>query len=81
MLQSKRKFFKTVVRVTVLSEDAPAEFDTLSELGRMIDSGYEVGQVAVLKRVQLSPRAAAQALSRYGSEPGFFQLKGNGEDV
>ena len=81
MPQSKRKFFKTVVRVTVLNEDVPIEFDALTELEHAIDSGDEVVQIAVLKQVQLTPRAAARALSRYGSEPEFFQLNGNGEDV
>ena len=76
----KRKFFKTVIRMTILSEDAPV-FGSLAEIERAVDDGDLVGQVSVLKQIQISPRATARALSRYGSEPGFFQLKGNGEDL
>lgn len=78
---SKRKFFRTLVRVEVLSEDHPAEFDDLEDLAYSTNEGPYVGRMLVLKPDRLTGKEAADQLYRMGSEPGFFMLDDNGEDV
>ena len=78
---SKRKFFKTIIKVTVLSEDAAVAFDSLAGLGSFIMTGDGVGKTEVVKTERLAPSHAAQQLLRLGSEPEFFKLNSHGEDV
>lgn len=81
MKPSQRKFFKTTIHVTVLSEDVPVEFSNLAELGHQIRDGDCCGKYEVKKQIRIQPHQAAQQLLRLGSEPGFFKLNGHGEDV
>lgn len=77
---SKRSFFRTVVLVTVLSEDHEPEFDDLGELARMIEQGPLVGDMTVVEPRKLSGREMADALYAARSEPGFFGLDDEGND-
>jgi hypothetical protein len=80
MPQSKRKFHKTVLRVTVLSEE-PYEFTSLSQTASDIDDGPCSGEVEVVSTKILSALQAAHALEKQASDPGFFNLTEKGEDA
>lgn len=77
----KRKFYKTVVKVEVLTEDQPAEFETLEDLSYMITEGEASGKYEVTSSRGISARKCAEALIAQGSDPEFFQLDENGKDL
>jgi hypothetical protein len=80
MAQSKRKFYKTEIKVIVLSED-PYNYESLSQVAFDIEEGECSGQVKVEKQSKLSGELMAQALQEQGSDPQFFQLTEEGEDI
>lgn len=75
-----RRFFKTIVKVTVLTEDYPPEFDDLHELAHTIDQGDASGSYTVSTE-KISAVTAAKGLRAQGSDPEFFQLDSNGKDI
>jgi hypothetical protein len=77
---SKRKFYKTVLKVVVLSEE-PFEWDSLEGVATAITDGGCSGDVKEVGSVLMSGREAAKALMDQGSDPGFFRLDEDGEDV
>tara|TARA_Y100000310_G_C20395525_1_gene674913 strand:- start:157 stop:399 length:243 start_codon:yes stop_codon:yes gene_type:complete len=74
----KRRFYKTVIEVEVLSEDEPYEFADLERLLYDITEGHFSGDIKVKGSDELSPRGAAQALLRQRSDPEFFGLDDEG---
>lgn len=81
-----KKFFRTIVRVVVLTEDAPLgsgdyeDMDTdLADIAHLIDSGPAVGTVDIQKVDILTEKQMAKALIKAGSEPGFFNLPEEGD--
>lgn len=80
MAQSKRKFYKTEIKVTVLSED-PYDYESLSQVAFDIEGGDCSGEVKVIKKERLTGKEAAKALQKQGSDPEFFQLTEEGEDI
>lgn len=82
-MASDRKFFRTVLEVEVLSEDPydPTSKE-LEDVATDITTGDCSGdvQVKVANEVLDGP-AAAEALRKQGSDPGFFQLTDEGDDT
>lgn len=78
---AKRKFFKTVVTVEVLSEDFPVSSTDLGEIHEMITTGDCSGVVKITSAEELSPQHAARALVEQGSDPEFFDLHEDGSNV
>ena len=77
---TKRKFYKTTLKVVVLSE-YPLEYDSLKDVSYLIAQGDCSGEIIDDKRVTLSGRQTAKALIKQGSEPGFFQIDKDGNDT
>ncbi len=78
----KRKFYKTTFTVTVLSEDEPISEDlSLEEIERGFTSGDWSGQVTSEGSEELSAQEAAYELMEQGSDPSFFRLTEDGEDL
>lgn len=75
-----RKFYRTKIVVEVLSED-PYYETNLSNVARDIYSGECVGSVDCEDSKVLSGQEAAAALSEFGSEPAFFNLDDDGNDL
>lgn len=80
MSQSKRKFHKTVITVTVLSED-PFEWDDLEYVAYAITNGDCSGKIDETDHKVLSAKQAAKALQEQGSDPEFFRINDKGEDI
>ena len=76
---STRKFYRTVVKVVVLSESPLEEMD-LDGLHFAITDGDCSGQVNYASPKVLTGPQAARALRAQGSDAGFFQLTDRGED-
>jgi hypothetical protein len=72
----KKKFFKTVWMVTVLSEDRPTAPDlSLADLAYEIDEGECVGQCGIIRVRELTEREVRTELVKMGSDPSFFGLE------
>jgi hypothetical protein len=81
MSPSTRRFYKQIFTVTVLSEDSPVDESIgLSDLGAYITDGDGSGQITCVTEEIDAPTAAALLLDQ-GSEPEFFMLTEDGDDV
>lgn len=78
----EKKFYKTVITVTVLSECGPVSPNAnLDLIARQIDSGDWSGQVETDGGVEITPAEAAKELAAQGSDPGFFMLDVAGNPI
>lgn len=77
---SKRKFYRTVVQVEVLSEE-PYDFEDLEQVRYDITEGHCSGQVTTLPTEEVDGPAMAKLLRGQGSDPEFFELDEQGNDV
>lgn len=78
---SKRKFYRTVLQVEILSE-APFAFETLQDVAYQITDGPCSGDITEIawNEVKTGPEMA-ELLQAQRSDPEFFQLTVNGEDT
>jgi len=77
-----RKFYKTIIQVEVLSEDNPiGDYVDLADLAYEITDGECSGNVEVKEKIELTGKQAADALENQGSDPSFFRLDDDGNDV
>ena len=78
-MPNTRKFFKTTITFEVLTEDGPLpDITDLDAIHFAITSGDASGMITERSSVELTPREAAQALMKQGSDPGFFMLDEEG---
>jgi len=81
---SKRKFYKTVYSVEVLSEEPIEDIDAfvgLKDLHYMITDGDCVGRTTFVNEVVMTGKETADALHKIASKPGFFMLDDDGNDT
>ena len=81
MPKSKRKFYKTTYTFTVLSEEPLPDSLSLSDLDYETMDGHCSGQFGETLVEELDGETAAKALIEQGSDPEFFQLTEDGEDI
>jgi hypothetical protein len=80
-MTSKRTFYRTVLKVEILSE-TPYNETSLEQVAYDINEGDQVGKITTeISSEELNGKEAAAALSDAGSEPEFFMLDKNGNDV
>jgi hypothetical protein len=78
----ERKWYKTVLRVTVLSEDEPVPGGTgLEEIAREIDDGLWVGEVERESIEDLGRDRIVPELRKIGSDESFYDLTPEGQDA
>lgn len=78
---SERKFYRTVIEVEVLSEE-PFMFDTLEQVHYSITEGHCSGTVTPrITNEEIDGPAMARLLLAQRSDPEFFDLTDEGEDV
>ena len=80
MAKSKRKFYKTVIKFVVLSEDPISNNMSLDRILEETDSGDMVGHVESRKSSTLNSQEIVGELDKAGSDSTFFQLTEDGED-
>jgi ABC-type Na+ transport system ATPase subunit NatA len=78
---SSRKFFKTVITVTVLSEDGPPEWNNLRDLHYLIEQGPCVGKFGLGNTTKITAKRMVGELLDAGSGPDFFQLDEDENDI
>ena len=83
-MASKRKFYRTIVTVEVLSEEPylePVEDDDLQVLSYDIGVGDCSGRVNWGESQEVDGPTMARLLQEQASDPEFFGLDENGEDL
>tara|TARA_Y100000310_G_C20357110_1_gene657194 strand:+ start:122 stop:373 length:252 start_codon:yes stop_codon:yes gene_type:complete len=81
MAKSKRQFWKTILHIEILSEDEPYDFLNYEDLKYDVTDGHYSAVVKTLQEELLTPEEAAKALQKQGSDPEFFQLDEDGNEV
>jgi len=76
-----RKFHKTVFTFEVLSEEPINDPVSLDTLDYQTTEGHWSGRFLDTTRKVLDGPAAAKALMEQGSDPEFFRLSNEGEDL
>ena len=78
---SERKFYRSVMRVEVLSEE-PVTFYNLNEVAYAITDGDCSGLVTdEVENEEVDGPTMAKLLEAQGSDPSFFQLTEDGRDL
>ena len=80
MSKSKRKFHKTVITVTVLSEEQ-FEWDNLEDIAYAISAGDCSGEVKETSHKVITAKQTASELQSQGSDPEFFQIDEDGNEL
>ena len=76
------RFYRTRVLVDILSEDNPVgDGLSLAQIGYEIDEGGCVGTLEVAITEELTGLEVARRLTAMGSEPGFFRLDAEGNEL
>ena len=80
--KKSRKFWKTVITVTVLSEDYPISAESsLSEIDRAMTYEDLVGEVEIFSADRLNRKEVVKELIKMSSSPEFFDLDEKGRDT
>ena len=77
---SGHKFYKTTLKVEVLSEK-PFEWDDLSDVHCAITTGDCSGKVSETSRRVLTAKQVAKELRKQASDPEFFRLDEKGNEL
>lgn len=77
---SNRKFYRTVISVEVLSEE-PYSPESLESIAHDIIEGDCSGRWNVVSSKEVDGAEMAQLLYEQASEPAFFQLDDDGNDL
>lgn len=79
---AKKKIYRTVIQVEVLSEDPIEHSMSLSEIQRECDEGdYSGSWDTVISNEPISGKEAANKLIEQGSDPEFFQMDEEGNEI
>ena len=81
MTEAERKFYRQVVQVEILSEDAPLEWDNLADIHYAITTGDCSGKLNELIAEEVDGRKMAELLIKQGSDPSFFRLDDEGRTI
>lgn len=78
---TERKFYRQVVTVEILSEELKDFDNDLEAIAAAITDGDCSGVVSVEVSDEVDGLAMARLLAAQGSDPGFFMLDEEGNDV
>ena len=81
-MAEERKFYRRVIQFEILSEEPLDDSISLETIAYEVDQGSWSGQFlddVINERV--APATMADLLYSQGSEPGFFQLDDEGNDL
>jgi hypothetical protein len=80
-MASKRKFYKTVVQVTILSDEKVSPDIDLYSIHHQITDGGWSGEVEIVKSKKIDGKAMAKELMNQNSDPEYCRLDKNGNDL
>lgn len=74
------KFYKTVIKTTVLS-DEPFQWDDLSQIHQSITDGECVGSTEEVSQEEITPKECSKLCLELSSDPEFFNLDEEGNEL
>jgi len=78
---AKKKIFKTIITIAVLSEDEIPETSTLGSIMDECDTGhYIMGKVLTSVKEKIG-KDAANEVTASGSDPEFFMMDAQGNEL
>jgi hypothetical protein len=78
----KRKFYRTVIQIEILSEDEPfGDGKTLEEINDEITYGHCSGKITTETQEEMTAGRTALHLIAQGSDPAFFMLDKDGNNL
>lgn len=77
----KKKLFRKVIQVEILSEEELPEGMTLEQIQYEINEGDCSGQIITKKQEVVTGRKAAKMVMAQGSDPTFFQMNEFGNEI
>ena len=80
-MTSKRKFYQTTYNVKLLTEEPMPDEVSLADIAHAMTDGDASGVFDQEDVTELDGPAAAAALQAQGSDPGFFRLDEDGNDL
>lgn len=79
--KSKRKFYRTVIQIEVLSEQPYSSTD-LEKINYDITEGHHSGEITIVTDSdEMDGKTCAEKLQAQGSDPDFFCLDVHGHDT
>lgn len=78
---AKKTLYKTVFTVEVLSEEPLPDGMTLTSIDEEITEGHSSGAFKETKSVTISGKEAVEAVKAQGSDPSFFQMDEEGNEI
>lgn len=79
--KSKRKFYRSVIQIEVLSEEPYSSTD-LEKINYDITEGHNVGEVTITTDSEIMDvKTCVEKLIAVGSDPEFFSLTIHGHDT
>jgi hypothetical protein len=79
--KNKKKYYKTVIHVEVLSEEPIGDVDMQTILYQTSEGGWSGKNTTMVQDQELNGFEMARALEEQGSDPEFFGLDQNGEEI
>lgn len=76
-----KKYYKTTIVVTVLSEYEPPVWNDLADLYYLITDGHCSGMVATADEIEVSAKQMALCLIEQNSDTEFFGLDEDGNEI
>ena len=81
-MANKKKYYRSVVQIEILSEEPFEDGQSLEDIDYEITEGNNSGVVSMVKHNQeLSGKEMSKKLKEQGSDPEFFHLDDDGEEV
>lgn len=78
---NKPQFYKTIITVTMLTDDGPAEPLSLAQAEYMLREGGWTGEWITTECMPVTPQEMVKLMNLVGSDPDFFQLDGDGYPI
>ena len=75
------KFYRTVITLEILSEDTGPSEASLGEIADECDDGAWSGHFLKVEQTEVTPKKMAELLQGQGSDPSFFDLTPDGEEL
>jgi hypothetical protein len=75
------KYYKTTIKIEVLSEDKPVDDLDLYSIEYAITEGDCSGDIEFTEVKELTPKECAEELEKQGSDSSFFMLTRDGKPL
>jgi hypothetical protein len=77
---AKKKLYKTIIQIEILSEDPIDGNPSLSDIEYNINDGSWSGVVETKSTTTVTGKKAVEAVQNQGTDPSFFMMDENGNE-